>query len=115
MQETHSQKLFFQEENALKRDCMTLNNNFCENDRFLTKEKANKIQRNFGFSDLEKKNSSTFLHEIFLKKNSFKKFQKLFLNNKTFFKKIQGKILKEGFQDFPRTPLKKNDPFPKVF
>ena len=96
-------------------DCMTLNNNFCENDRFLAKEKTNKTQRNFGFSDLEKKISSTFLHEIFLKKNSFKKFQKLFLNNKTFFKKIQGKILKEGFQNFPRTHSKKNAPFPKVF
>ena len=54
MQESHIQRLFFQEENALKRDCMTLNNNFCENDRFLAKEKANKTQRNFGFSDLEK-------------------------------------------------------------
>ena len=34
-------KVAFQEENALKRDCMTLNNNFCENDRFLAREKSN--------------------------------------------------------------------------
>ena len=86
-------KVVFQEENALKRDCMTLNNNFCENDRFLAREKAIKTQRNFGFSDLEKI-SLTFLHEIFLKTNSFKKFQKLFPNKKTFFKRSKEKFSK---------------------
>ena len=46
-------KVVFQEENALKRDCMTLNNNFCENDRFLAREKQTKHKETLGFSDLE--------------------------------------------------------------
>ena len=53
-------KVVFQEENALKRDCMTLNNNFCENNRFLVREKAIKTRRNFGFLDLEKIPSTFF-------------------------------------------------------
>ena len=77
------------------------------------KRKANKTQRNFGFSDLEKI-PLTFLHEIFLK-NSFKRFQNFSQTRKTFFKKIQGKILKEGFQDFSKTPSKKKMPFSQKF
>ena len=61
------------------------------------------------------KDSINVLHEIFLKKNPFKRFQNFSQTRKTFFKKIQGKILKGGFQDFSRTPSKKNALFPKVY
>ena len=80
---------------------------------FWQEKKAIKTQRNFRSSDLEKI-LSTLLQEIFLK-NPFKRFQNFSQTIKLSSKKIQGKILKEGFQNLPRAPLKKNAPFPKVF
>ena len=106
-------KVAFQEENVLKEDCMTLNHNFLRKWQIFGKRKANKTQRNFEVFGSRKIPSMFYMKSFSRKTRS--KGSKTFPKQENFLQKIQGKILKEGFQDFPRTPSKKNAPFPKSF
>ena len=109
----HIQRLIFQEEKALKRGCITLNNNFLWKWQIFGKRKnKQKTQGNFGFLDLEKS------HQHFtqnLSQKSIQKVPKTFFK-KTFFSKDPRKNPPRGSPKFPKDSFKENCPksLPKI-
>ena len=92
---------------------MTLNNNFCENNKFLVREKAIKTQRNFRSSDLEKNSINTFTWN--LSQKPIQKVPKLFPNKKNFLQKDPRKNSQRGFPKSSKSSFKEKCPFPQKF